>query len=196
MPTGTSKEEVKTNISLNNSAQVVTPITSQSQQGIEPVTEVVTPAVTEVVTPQIDWQSYPYQSKDIYTLKNRANKVKERVLGCTTNNELINLLAKGKASDAEIKWLALNLLSESEVLQLESIQNTRQGNLFNSNDSHSKTKDSDCRELQIGARVMVKSRKTEAKVIAQDIESKLYQIAYLNSECKTWEGWANLTYID
>lgn len=143
LPTGTSKEEVKNKNPLNNSAQVVTPVTSQSQQGIEPVTEVVTPAVTEVVTPEINWQSYPYCGKDIYTLRNRGEKVKERILSCTTNNELISLLANNQASEIEINWLISNLLTESERRQLKSIRNTRQGNLFNSNDSHSKTEDSE-----------------------------------------------------
>ncbi len=78
----------------------------------------------------IDWQSYPYNSSDRYTLENRANKVKERVLGCGTNNELISLHAEGKASEPEILWIKANYLSESELTQLNTIERTQQGNLF------------------------------------------------------------------
>ena len=137
----------------------------------------------------IPWQSYPYQSKNIYTLRNRAKKVKERILSCTTNNELISLLAKGEASNSEIKWLVSNLLSNSEILQFQAVQCTRQSNLFDGNETES-------RELKVGDRVMVKSKNVEAKVIAEDTKNKLYKIAYLDSESKTWEGLANLTYID
>ena len=35
---------------------------------------------------EINWLSYPYNSGDRITLENRANKVKERVLTCTTSN--------------------------------------------------------------------------------------------------------------
>ena len=140
----------------------------------------------------IPWQSYPYQSKDVYTLQNRGEKVKERILNCTTNNELTGLLAKREASDAEIEWLVSNLLTESEVLQLKAIQNARQGNLFDKN----KKESNDNRELQIGDRVIVKSKKTEAEVIGKDAESGLYEIAYSDSESSIWEGSANLTHID
>ncbi len=49
------------------------------------------------------------------------------------------------------------------------------------------------RELQIGDRVIVKSKKVKAKVIGQDVESGLYEIAYSDSESSIWEGSANLT---
>ena len=78
----------------------------------------------------VDWLSYPYQSRDRYTLENRANKVKDRVLGCGTNNELISLHADGKVSQIEIDWIKANLLSDSELTQLALIEGTRQGNLF------------------------------------------------------------------
>ena len=79
---------------------------------------------------EINWQSYPYNSGDRYTLENRANKVKERVLGCGTSNELIGLLADGKVSEPEVNWIKANYLSESELTQLNTIEGTKQGNLF------------------------------------------------------------------
>ena len=78
----------------------------------------------------VDWLSYPYQSRDVYTLQNRANKVKDRVLGCGTNNELISLYAEGKVTEVEIDWIKANLLSDSELSQLAVIEGTKQGNLF------------------------------------------------------------------
>ena len=88
-----------------------------------------TPSFSTPATP-IDWQSYPYNSQDTYTLQNRANKVKERVLGCGTNNELISLHADGKASEPEINWIKANYLNQSEYAQLTTIEGTTQGNLF------------------------------------------------------------------
>lgn len=64
------------------------------------------------------------------TLENRANKVKDRVLGCGTQNELIALCTHGKVSEPEIKWLKANLLNDSELAQLNTIEETEQGNLF------------------------------------------------------------------
>ena len=78
----------------------------------------------------MDWQSYPYNSGDHYTLENRANKLKERILGCGTNNELIGLYSEGKVSEPEIKWIKTNLLNDSELAQLVTIEATKQGNLF------------------------------------------------------------------
>ncbi len=66
-------------------------------------------------------------SQDTYTLQNRANKVKERVLGCGTNNELISLHADGKVSEPEVKWIKANYLSESELAQLVTIEGTLAG---------------------------------------------------------------------
>ena len=132
-PSVTYTEEVVDNISFN-ADEVVPPVTNQVQQGFKPVPEAVPEAVPLVVTP-INWQSYPYQSKDTLTLKARANKVKERVLGCTTQNELISLYAEGKVSKAEIDWLKSNLLTQHECEHLEAIKTTKQTNLFdNSND--------------------------------------------------------------
>ncbi len=79
---------------------------------------------------EINWLSYPYNSGDINTLQNRANKVKERVLSCGTSNELIALHADRKVSTPEIKWIKENLLSGAELLTLVRIENTKQGNLF------------------------------------------------------------------
>jgi len=77
-------------------------------------------------------------------------------------------------------------------LQLKAIKNTRQGNLFEDNETES----SDDRELKIGDRVIVKSRKVEAKIIGESTNRGLYEIAYSDSESNTWEGWANLTLIE
>ena len=128
----THTEEVKNNISFDAS-EVVTPVTPQVQQGIEAVTEAVTEVVTHAVT-EINWQSYPYQSRDTFTLKSRANKVKERALACTTQNELISLYAEGKVSKTEIDWLKSNLLTTTERQQLEAIETTKQTNLFDNSD--------------------------------------------------------------
>ena len=119
---GTAKEEVETNISLNNLSEVVTPVTIKSQQRID--------AVTEVVTSEINWQTYPWNSKHLLTLKNRAKKVKERVLSCSTNNDLIKLLATPGASDPEIDWLVKYYFTKPEKQHLEAIRNYTQGNLF------------------------------------------------------------------
>ncbi|VEP12099.1 hypothetical protein H1P_1330018 [Hyella patelloides LEGE 07179] len=109
-------------------------------QGVEVLP---TPAVKEVraatlvtkpsTTPveiQINWQSYPYNSRDVYTLKNRSNRVKERVLNCSTSNDLIKLLATTGASQPEIEWLRENYLSSAEKQQLTLIENSTQGNLL------------------------------------------------------------------
>ena len=89
---------------------------------------------TTLLESTIPWQSYPYSSRDTFTLKSRANKVKERVLACTTQNELITLYAEGKVSKAEINWLKSNLLTTVERQQLEAVETTKQTNLFDGND--------------------------------------------------------------
>ena len=78
-----------------------------------------------------DWQSYPYNSKDVYTLKNRGEKVKQRLLECSTKGELINLYAQGLISAVEVKWLKANLLSQSECVRVSKAEETVQTNLFN-----------------------------------------------------------------
>ncbi|MDJ0534990.1 MAG: hypothetical protein QNJ70_21330 [Xenococcaceae cyanobacterium MO_207.B15] len=98
---------------------------SQSGQNIQPTI----PSLKTSATP-LDWSSYPYNSQDTYTLQNRANKVKQRVLGCGTQNELISLHADGKASEPEINWIKANYLNQSEYAQLTTIEGTTQGNLF------------------------------------------------------------------
>ncbi len=100
---------------------------SQSQSGQD--IQSATPSFKTSAKP-LDWSSYPYNSQDTYTLQNRANKVKQRVLGCGTNNELISLYAEGKVSEPEINWIKANYLSESELTQLNTIEGTKQGNLF------------------------------------------------------------------
>jgi predicted P-loop ATPase len=82
----------------------------------------------------VDWQSYPYSSQDIYTLKNRAKKVRERLISCSTYGELINLYAEGKVSEVEVKWLKSNLLSPSEGNNLSQVEATIQTDIFNQNE--------------------------------------------------------------
>lgn len=76
------------------------------------------------------WATYPYQSKDVYTLKNRANKVTERLFGCNNRGELVTLYSQGKITAVEVDWLKKNLLSESKCDRLSQIEATEQTNLF------------------------------------------------------------------
>ncbi len=96
---------------------------------------------------EINWLSYPYNSGDIKTLQNRANKVKERVLACATSNELIALHSNRKVSTPEIKWLKENLLSGAELSTLVRIENTKQGNLF-AQDSSSVREDKQPKQIE------------------------------------------------
>lgn len=82
---------------------------------------------SKIATP---WLTYPYQSKDIYTLKNRAKKAKQRLLDCLTKGELINLYAQGLISASEVNWLKNNLLSQTECDRLSQVEATVQTNLF------------------------------------------------------------------
>ena len=123
-------EKIKNNTPLNNSSSVVTPVTIQSQQGIEAVNQVVPNPVTPVVTPKIDWLSYPYNSSDRAYLENRAKKVKERVFKCTTKSQLNELLFSSKATELELNWLIDNCFTEAEKTQLQMIKSTTQTNLF------------------------------------------------------------------
>ena len=92
VPTVTEELEIKTEV--DNSSEAATPETIVSELLVE--------AVTEVVPSEIDWVSYPYNSSGAagnsfagrYTLENRANKVKARILACATSNELIDEIAQ------------------------------------------------------------------------------------------------------
>ena len=95
----------------------------------------------------IPWQSYPYQSKDIYTLKNRANKVKQRVLNCSTKGELVSLYAQGLITASEVKWLKNNLLSQPSCDRLAEVEVTEQINIFNQNE-HRELKAQTTREIR------------------------------------------------
>ena len=130
--TGTLKEEVENKISLNNSSLAVTPVTTQLQQEIEAVTPVVNQGVTPVVTTkeELNWQTYPYNSSDRYTLENRAKKVKERVLNCTTKSQLNELLFSKLATEVELNWLVDNYFTEAEMRSFQMIKSTTQTNLF------------------------------------------------------------------
>ena len=63
-------------------------------------------AVSEVVPSEIDWISYPYNSSGAagnsfagrYTLQNRANKVKERILACATSSARQKFLPRYKGT--------------------------------------------------------------------------------------------------
>ncbi len=179
--TGTSTEEVVKDNNLSSQPQEeVTPVTSPPEQGLEVVTNSVTEVVTEVViednnrnretsnksNDDLDWAYYPYQSNDIYTLRNRANKVKERILDCATQSDLITLFADNKASEAEVTWLKENLLTKSEVARVESAWMTKQGNLFTepvaqeekANADRPVTTESESR-FKVGDRVQIKGTK-------------------------------------
>ena len=75
---------------------------------------------------QINWQSYPYNSSSEKKLQERAGKVVEKILSCSTSNELIEL----KISEREITWLKENVLTTAQREQVREIELTRQGNLF------------------------------------------------------------------
>ncbi|MGK7950513.1 MAG: hypothetical protein AB4368_17465 [Xenococcaceae cyanobacterium] len=80
----------------------------------------------QTVQKQINWQSYPYNSSSDRSKKERADRVKAKILGCSTSNELIEL----KISEKEIDWLKKNLLNQAEREQIKQIELTRQGNLL------------------------------------------------------------------
>ncbi len=117
----------------NSSDSISETVEIQPEKGIQDCDNNSSQKIVEKISPnksEIDWQSYPYNSGDRYTLENRANKVKERILGCGTSNELISLHADGKVSEPEVNWIKANYLSESELAQLVTIEGTKQGNLF------------------------------------------------------------------
>ena len=118
----------KTKLEISNN-QGVSVCQSQSEQGKVPTS----PPGTPLPTPGIPWKTYPYNG-DKRIKEQRANKVKERIFNCQTNNELIKLLAEGKVSQVEMDWVKINLLTPKEIEQLLSIQNTRQGNLLAENE--------------------------------------------------------------
>ncbi len=125
-------EEVKAEIREQDNEKLEEQVQENREASPSPLSQEIqaaTPSFSTPATP-IDWQTYPYNSQDTYTLQNRANKVKERVLGCGTNNELISLHADGKASEPEINWIKANYLNKSEYAQLTTIEGTTQGNLF------------------------------------------------------------------
>ncbi|VEP17960.1 hypothetical protein H1P_6630001 [Hyella patelloides LEGE 07179] len=58
------------------------------------------------------------------------DSTKERILACSTKNDLIKLLATTGASEPEINWLRENYLTLAEKAHLELILSSTQGNLF------------------------------------------------------------------
>ena len=124
------KVETKDKNSINKTDLVVPVVPTHTEQGIEVVPQVVPSAVPQAVLSQINWKTYPYNSNDNYTLKNRANKVKERIMGCATSNELNKLIFLGKVTEIELNWLVQNYLTATERKQLQKTQNATQGNLF------------------------------------------------------------------
>ena len=110
---------------------------SISGQGIE--SDI--PADTPTKIAAIPWPNYPYNGNK-QAQQQRANKVRERIENCQTHNDLIKLLSNGQVSQREIDWLRGNILTKAEIHHLESVEATRQGNLFNesglsSNATHS-----------------------------------------------------------
>lgn len=120
-------------IAKNNLARLegqgMTVCQSQSGQEIEPDT----PADRPPKQAGIPWHNYEYNGNK-QAKQQRANKVKERILNCQTHNDLIKLLSNDQASPVEIDWLRKNLLTKTEIEHLESVEATRQGNLFNESD--------------------------------------------------------------
>ena len=105
--------------------QGMTVCPSQFLQEVEPDTPAdIPPEITG-----IPWQNYPYNGNK-QAKEQRANKVKERILNCQTNNDLIKLLASDLVSQREIDWLSKNLLTQVEREQVETIKKTSQGNIF------------------------------------------------------------------
>ena len=102
---------------------------------------------TPIKQASIDWQSYPYQSNDVYTLKNRANKVKQRLFECSNQGQLVGLYAQGLISAVEVKWLKSNLLSQLQCDRLAKIEATVQTNLFNQ-DQHKELKAQTTKEIK------------------------------------------------
>ena len=72
-------------------------------------------------------------------MENRALKVKERVLNCTTSNELNELLFSRGANELELNWLVENYFTTTERAQLKQIQNSTQTNLFSEPQPTAKT---------------------------------------------------------
>ena len=102
---------------------------TQSKQEIQPSTPTTTPPKQDA----IPWHNYEYNGNK-QAKQQRANKVRERILNCQTHNDLIKLLSNDQASTVEIDWLRKNLLTKTEIEHLESVEATRQGNLFNESD--------------------------------------------------------------
>ncbi len=125
-------EEVKAEVIEQDNEKLEDQVQENRQVSQSPSSQEIQAATPDEKSPAtpINWQTYPYNSGDRLTLINRANKVKERVLGCGTNNELISLYAEGKVSEPEIRWIKANYLTQSEYAQLNTIEGTTQGNLF------------------------------------------------------------------
>ncbi|MDY6901875.1 MAG: phage/plasmid primase, P4 family, partial [Cyanobacteriota bacterium] len=79
-----------------------------------------------VAQKQINWATYPHDSRSLRRKKERADQVKAKILGCSTSNELIEL----KISSRETDWLKKNVLNQAEKEQIKEIEMTRQGNLL------------------------------------------------------------------
>ena len=102
---------------------------SQFLQEIQPST----PADIPPEIADIPWHDYEYNGNK-QAKQQRANKVRKRIENCQTHNDLIKLLSKDQVSQREIDWLRKNLLTKTEIEHLESVEATRQGNIFNENE--------------------------------------------------------------
>ncbi len=126
------KKEEKNNLSIPVSNQLIGK-TEREEKRNNPtnnVTKVENKAVNSVTQKQIDYSSYPYNSSNEKIVQERASLVKERILGCSTSNELIKLHSEGKISSQEITWLKENVLTTAERELVLEIESTRQGNLL------------------------------------------------------------------
>jgi predicted P-loop ATPase len=144
-----------------------------------------TRAKNQIIPPskETNWLDYPYNSRDRYTLENRANKVKERILNCTTNNELNQLLFSRQGTEVELNWLVENYLTETEVFQLRQIQNSTQGNLFLNNESQASL---NSQAYEVQAEQADKDHSESANVVVYEYQEI---IAEIDSEMERL-GWS------
>ena len=99
-------------------------------------------------------------------------------------------MPQGEVSEPEITWIKANLLTQSELQQLELIEATTQNSLFEAENCQEQSESS---AIQVGDLVTVQTNQLEALVIDRHSQSGLYEITYLESEKTVWEGLANLT---
>ena len=119
--------------------QVVTLITSETQQPFEVITEPITEPITEVVTvepvpevvtevvtvePVIDFTSYPHLTSNDYRAKEKqASEILFDLLACTNSEELISF--KSQCNKDQLLWV-YNHLTTTNKEYIEKIKNISQ----------------------------------------------------------------------